>query len=171
MLFTSGDDPEALKQKVGAMVTDIQRARRKDPGDPQAVHTSFLCIRFTRVRKRWLEIRQACPRAENRLCRLQEDPDPQSDCRAGPGAGKAGLLSGVIPGCSTKSSKAGNEKARAVCCETNEDGAGSRQARLRDHRPVENLTSGVRLHKLIAERGLASRRSAEKLIDEGPGQC
>ena len=57
------DDEAALKKKVSAMVTDVQRARRKDPGDPEQCNLFPLHILYSSPAE-IEEIRNACPRAE-----------------------------------------------------------------------------------------------------------
>ncbi|MBN2706675.1 MAG: tryptophan--tRNA ligase [Deltaproteobacteria bacterium] len=111
-----GDAPEALEQKVGAMVTDIQRARRKDPGDPQQCNLFPLHPLYSSPEE-VAEIRQACPRAEigcvdckkilirNLISGLAPVREKQVYYRNNPR-----VLDEII--------NAGNEKARAVCRET-----------------------------------------------------
>ncbi|HDS16879.1 MAG TPA: tryptophan--tRNA ligase [Proteobacteria bacterium] len=57
------DDEETLKKKVSSMVTDIQRARRKDPGDPEKCNLFPLHPLYSDPEE-VKEIRAACPRAE-----------------------------------------------------------------------------------------------------------
>ena len=57
------DDEETINKKVGQMVTDIQRARLKDPGDPDVCNLFPLHLLYSG--KEELErIRRECPRAE-----------------------------------------------------------------------------------------------------------
>jgi tryptophanyl-tRNA synthetase len=57
------DDEEILKKKVGSMVTDVQRARRKDPGDPKKCNLFPLHPLYSKPEE-VEEICAACPKAE-----------------------------------------------------------------------------------------------------------
>ncbi len=57
------DDAETLKKKVGSMVTDVQRARRKDPGDPEKCNLFPLHPLYSK-KEEIDEICAACPKAE-----------------------------------------------------------------------------------------------------------
>ncbi|NPA25053.1 MAG: tryptophan--tRNA ligase [Deltaproteobacteria bacterium] len=57
------DDEAALKKKVSAMVTDVQRARRKDPGDPKQCNLFPLHTLYSNPAE-IEEICSACPKAE-----------------------------------------------------------------------------------------------------------
>ncbi len=57
------DDEETLKKKVGSMVTDVQRARRKDPGDPEQCNLFPLHPLYSKSEE-VDEICAACPKAE-----------------------------------------------------------------------------------------------------------
>ncbi|MBN2808213.1 MAG: tryptophan--tRNA ligase [Deltaproteobacteria bacterium] len=57
------DDEETLKNKVASMVTDVQRARRKDPGDPEKCNLFPLHPLYSQPEE-IAEICSACPRAE-----------------------------------------------------------------------------------------------------------
>jgi len=57
------DDEETIRKKVSQMVTDIQRARRKDPGDPEVCNLFPLHPLYSSAEE--IErIRRECPRAE-----------------------------------------------------------------------------------------------------------
>ncbi len=56
------DDEETVRKKVSRMVTDIQRARRKDPGDPEVCNLFPLHLLYSPAGE--IErIRDECPRA------------------------------------------------------------------------------------------------------------
>ena len=57
------DNAETLKKKVGSMVTDVQRARRKDPGDPEKCNLFPLHPLYSK-KDEVDEICAACPKAE-----------------------------------------------------------------------------------------------------------
>ncbi|MCD6268931.1 MAG: tryptophan--tRNA ligase, partial [Deltaproteobacteria bacterium] len=57
------DDAETLKKKVSSMVTDVQRARRKDPGDPEKCNLFPLHPLYSK-KGEIDEICAACPKAE-----------------------------------------------------------------------------------------------------------
>ena len=57
------DDEETLKKKVSSMVTDVQRARRKDPGDPEQCNLFPLHPLYSKPEE-VEEICAACPKAE-----------------------------------------------------------------------------------------------------------
>ena len=57
------DDEETLKKKVSSMVTDVQRARRKDPGDPEKCNLFPLHPLYSKPEE-IDEICAACPEAE-----------------------------------------------------------------------------------------------------------
>ena len=57
------DDEAELKKKVSSMVTDVQRARRKDPGDPEKCNLFPLHPLYS-SREEVDEICAACPKAE-----------------------------------------------------------------------------------------------------------
>ncbi len=57
------DDEATLKKKVGSMVTDVQRARRNDPGDPEKCNLFPLHPLYSKAEE-VDEICAACPRAE-----------------------------------------------------------------------------------------------------------
>lgn len=57
------DDEETIRKKVSQMVTDIQRARRKDPGDPKACNLFPLHPLYSSVEE-VERIRRECPTAE-----------------------------------------------------------------------------------------------------------
>jgi len=57
------DDENSLKKKVSSMVTDIQRARRKDPGDPEKCNLFPLHPLYSSPDE-VNEICAACPKAE-----------------------------------------------------------------------------------------------------------
>ncbi|MCD6293272.1 MAG: tryptophan--tRNA ligase [Deltaproteobacteria bacterium] len=57
------DDEETLKKKVSSMVTDVQRARRKDPGDPEKCNLFPLHPLYSKTEE-INEICAACPKAE-----------------------------------------------------------------------------------------------------------
>ncbi len=57
------DDEEVIRKKVSRMVTDIQRARRKDPGDPEVCNLFPLHPLYSSAAE-VERIKQECPRAE-----------------------------------------------------------------------------------------------------------
>ena len=57
------DDEATLKKKVSSMVTDVQRARRKDPGDPEKCNLFPLHPLYSK-QEEVDEICKACPKAE-----------------------------------------------------------------------------------------------------------
>jgi tryptophanyl-tRNA synthetase len=57
------DDAKTLKKKVGSMVTDVQRARRNDPGDPEKCNLFPLHPLYSK-KEEIDEICAACPKAE-----------------------------------------------------------------------------------------------------------
>ena len=57
------DDETELKKKVSSMVTDVQRARRKDPGDPEKCNLFPLHPLYSK-KAEIDEICSACPKAE-----------------------------------------------------------------------------------------------------------
>ncbi|MBW1645622.1 MAG: tryptophan--tRNA ligase [Deltaproteobacteria bacterium] len=56
------DDEETIRKKVSQMITDIQRARRKDPGDPEVCNLFPLQLLYSRPEE-VARIREECPRA------------------------------------------------------------------------------------------------------------
>ena len=56
------DDEKTLQKKVSSMVTDVQRARRKDPGDPEKCNLFPLHPLYSK-KEEVDEIRAACPKA------------------------------------------------------------------------------------------------------------
>lgn len=111
-----GDQPEDITRKVGGMVTDIQRARRKDPGDPEKCNLFPLHPLYSSDED-VAEIRRACPLAEigcvdckkilirNLVAGLAPVREKQAYYHDHPGE-----LDEIIA--------AGNQKARAVCQQT-----------------------------------------------------
>ncbi|HDJ29112.1 MAG TPA: tryptophan--tRNA ligase, partial [Proteobacteria bacterium] len=57
------DDEETIRKKVSQMVTDIQRARRKDPGDPEVCNLFPLHPLYSSAEE-VERIKRECPRAE-----------------------------------------------------------------------------------------------------------
>ncbi len=57
------DDEETIRKKVSQMVTDIQRARRKDPGDPEVCNLFPLHPLYSNAEE-VARIRRECPKAE-----------------------------------------------------------------------------------------------------------
>ena len=57
------DSEETIRKKVSQMVTDIQRSRRKDPGDPEVCNLFPLHLLYSNAEE-VERIKRECPRAE-----------------------------------------------------------------------------------------------------------